>query len=70
MARGKVKWFNNSKGYGFIQSEGSNDIFVHFSDIRIEGFKTLIENQFVEFEVASSPKGLTAKKVTPQIRTK
>jgi len=67
--KGTVKWFNNSKGYGFIQSEDGIEIFVHFSDIQIDGFKTLLENQFVEFLVGSSDKGPIAKKVTPQIRS-
>src|ERR1043166_8845904 len=54
---GKVKWFNNSKGYGFIEQPGSSDIFVHYSAIQGEGFKTLEEGQEVEFEVTQGPKG-------------
>ena len=64
MARGKVKWFNDAKGYGFIQQEGGGaDVFVHFSSIQAEGFKTLAEGQDVEFEVATGDKGLHATKV-------
>ena len=62
---GTVKWFNNSKGYGFIQVEGENDYFVHMNEILMEGFKTLAENQRVEFEVGEGPKGPVAKKVNP-----
>ncbi len=68
MAKGSVKWFNNNKGFGFIHNEGKADIFVHFSDIQIEGYKSLRENQTVKFEIASGPKGLIAKKVIPQLR--
>jgi len=64
MARGKVKWFNDAKGYGFIQQEaGGPDVFVHFSSIQAEGFKTLAEGQDVEFEMATGDKGLHATKV-------
>lgn len=65
MARlqGKVKWFNNSKGYGFIQQEDGTDIFVHFSAIAGEGYKTLEEGQPVEFEITQGPKGLQAANV-------
>jgi CspA family cold shock protein len=64
MARGKVKWFNDAKGYGFIQQEtGGSDVFVHFSAIQAEGFKTLAEGQDVEFEVQTGDKGLHATKV-------
>ncbi len=64
MARGKVKWFNDAKGYGFItQDDGGEDVFVHFQSIQMDGFKTLPEGQAVEFEVASGPKGLSAKNV-------
>ena len=63
MAVGKVKWFNESKGYGFIEQEGGEDVFVHFSDIQQEGFKTLKEGQEVEFEISQGPKGLQATKV-------
>ena len=61
---GKVKWFNNSKGYGFIEHPGSSDIFVHYSAIQGDGFKTLEEGQEVEFEVTQGPKGPQAEKVT------
>ncbi len=64
MTRGKVKWFNDAKGYGFIQQEtGGSDVFVHFSAIQVDGFKTLAEGQDVEFEVGSGDKGLHATKV-------
>ena len=63
VAKGKVKWFNNSKGYGFIQQEDGTDIFVHFSAIQGEGYKTLEEGQAVEFEIAQGPKGLQAANV-------
>jgi CspA family cold shock protein len=64
VARGKVKWFNNSKGYGFIQQEDGTDIFVHFSAIQGEGYKTLEEGQSVEFEISQGPKGLQAANVS------
>jgi CspA family cold shock protein len=60
---GKVKWFNNSKGYGFIQQEDGTDIFVHFSAIQGDGYKTLDEGQSVSFEVTQGPKGLQAANV-------
>jgi CspA family cold shock protein len=64
MARGKVKWFNDAKGYGFIQQEaGGPDVFVHFSSIQADGFKTLAEGQDVEFDVETGDKGLHATKV-------
>ncbi|HUU01368.1 MAG TPA: cold-shock protein [Myxococcota bacterium] len=63
MKTGKVKWFNNSKGYGFIEQEDGDDVFVHFSAIRTEGFKTLNEGDAVEFDVTEGPKGLQAKDV-------
>ena len=63
MARGKVKWFNDAKGYGFIEQEGGEDVFVHFSAIAMEGFKTLTEGQEVEFEIQAGAKGLHATKV-------
>ncbi len=63
VSRGKVKWFNNSKGYGFIQQEDGTDIFVHFSAIQGEGYKTLEEGQGVEFEITQGPKGLQAANV-------
>jgi len=63
---GHVKWFNDSKGFGFITPEdGSKDVFVHQSEIQMEGFRTLGEGQQVEFEVEEGPKGLAAKSVRP-----
>ena len=62
---GKVKWFNNAKGYGFIEREGGNDVFVHFSAIQGSGFRTLEEGQEVEFEIVDGPKGLQAQNVKP-----
>jgi CspA family cold shock protein len=61
---GVVKWFNASKGYGFITREGKDDVFVHYSAIQIEGFKTLNEGQRVEFSVEKGEKGLQATNVT------
>ena len=61
---GKVKWFNNSKGYGFIEQESGSDVFVHFSAIEGNGFKTLEEGQSVEFEIVDGPKGPQAGNVT------
>jgi CspA family cold shock protein len=63
---GTVKWFNASKGYGFISREGAEDVFVHHSAILMEGFKTLDEGQRVEFTVEQGPKGLQAVNVVPQ----
>lgn len=63
MAVGKVKWFNNSKGYGFIEQEGGNDVFVHFSAILGTGYKSLEEGQAVEFEITQGPKGPQAANV-------
>lgn len=57
MARGKVKWFNAKKGYGFIATEEGKDVFVHHNEIRADGFRTLDEGQEVEFEVETGPKG-------------
>jgi len=61
--KGKVKWFNASKGYGFIQRPGGGDVFVHHSAIQGEGFKTLEEGQEVEFEITTGPKGDSAQNV-------
>ncbi len=61
--QGTVKWFNASKGYGFIARDGGEDVFVHFSAIQMDGFRTLEEGQRVEFSVESGPKGLQARDV-------
>lgn len=64
--KGKVKWFNDQKGYGFITpDDGSKDLFVHHSGIQIDGFKTLAENQAVEFDTVESEKGPKATNVRP-----
>lgn len=63
MAQGVVKWFNDSKGYGFIQQDGGEDIFVHHSAIQTVGFRTLAEGDRVEFEVSQGQKGLKAENV-------
>ncbi len=63
MAKGKVKWFNDTKGYGFIEQEQGEDVFVHFSAIQMDGFKTLAEGQQVEFELKTGEKGLAANTV-------
>lgn len=62
---GTVKWFNESKGYGFIAREGADDVFVHYSAIQTAGFRTLQEGQRVEFSVEQGPKGLQASNVVP-----
>ncbi|MGQ0765290.1 MAG: cold-shock protein [Gemmatimonadota bacterium] len=64
MARGKVKWFNDAKGYGFIEQDSGEDVFVHFSAIQMDGFKTLTEGTPVEFEIETGAKGLHAAHVT------
>ncbi len=61
---GKVKWFNETKGYGFIEQDGDKDVFVHYTAIRMEGYRTLKEGQPVEFDVLETPKGLQAAEVT------
>jgi CspA family cold shock protein len=63
MAQGTVKWFNDAKGYGFISQPGGEDVFLHFSAIQAQGFKSLSEGDRVEFEVVRGPKGLQAANV-------
>ena len=65
MAQGTVKWFSNEKGYGFITSSEGDDVFVHFSAIEGDGYKSLAEGQEVEFEVTEGPKGKQAANVHP-----
>ena len=67
MATGTVKWFNDSKGFGFLEAgEGGDDVFVHFSAVKSEGFKSLAEGQTVSYDVKQGPKGLQATNVVPQ----
>mgnify|MGYP001798805973 CR=1 FL=1 len=63
MANGSVNWFNEAKGFGFISQEGGEDVFVHFSTIQGDGFKTLAEGERVDFDVTRGPKGLQAANV-------
>lgn len=63
-SHGRVKWFNEAKGYGFIEREEGGDIFVHYTAIEGEGFRTLKEGQYVEFDIRESEKGLQAARVT------
>ena len=65
MAEGTVKWFNEQKGFGFLTQENGPDVFVHFSAIKADGFKTLKEGQKVSFEIKDGPKGLAAENVVP-----
>lgn len=62
--KGKVKWFSNQKGYGFVTTQDGKDVFVHYSAIQRDGYKTLNEGQKVEFEVTEGPKGQQASNVT------
>ena len=64
MTKGTVKWFNNQKGYGFISDESGKDVFVHYTGLNMDGFKTLDEGQAVEFEVTEGEKGPQAVNVT------
>jgi CspA family cold shock protein len=64
MARGKVKWFSNQKGYGFVTSADGKDVFVHYSAIKGDGYKSLEEGQEVEFDITQGPKGEQATNVT------
>jgi len=64
MPVGRVKWFNNAKGYGFIVQDGGPEVFVHYSAIEGDGYKTLVEGQEVQFEIAQSDKGPQAANVT------
>ncbi|MGB7158239.1 MAG: cold-shock protein [Tepidisphaeraceae bacterium] len=67
MATGKIKWFNDQKGFGFIADDsGGEDVFVHFSVVEMDGFKSLKEGQAVEYEAESSGKGLKATRVVPK----
>jgi CspA family cold shock protein len=65
MATGTVKWFNDSKGFGFIEQSDGPDVFVHYSAVQGDGFRSLSEGQSVEFEVTDGPKGLSAENVRP-----
>ena len=65
MPEGRVKWFNEKKGFGFITKDDGEDVFVHYSEISMDGFKTLVENQEVTFEIKEGPRGLQATNVRP-----
>ena len=67
MVKGKVKWFNGKKGYGFISTDDGQDVFVHFSEIQSDGYRTLDEGQDVEFEVENDQRGLKAKTVVVKV---
>ena len=60
---GRVKWFNNDKGYGFVEYKDNEDVFIHYSTIKLDGYKTLSEGQLVEFELIHGQKGLQAQNV-------
>lgn len=64
--KGKVKWFNDAKGYGFIETDDGVDVFVHYSAIRMDGFKSLREGQLVDYDLLDTPKGRQAANVTLQ----
>ena len=64
MVQGTIKWFNSKKGFGFIEQEAGEDVFVHYSAIDMSGFKTLSEGERVQFEIEENDKGLSAKNVT------
>ncbi|MCD4813641.1 cold shock domain-containing protein [bacterium] len=64
MVQGKVKWFNDAKGFGFLEREGGSDVFVHFSALKGDGFKSLAEGEAVEFDVVDGPKGPQASNVS------
>lgn len=66
MFEGKVKWFNDAKGYGFIEQDGGKDVFVHHSAIQAEGFKSLAEGDRVSFDIVDGPKGPSAANVRKQ----
>ncbi len=68
MPRGQVKWFNDAKGYGSIEQESGDDVFVHFSVISMDGFKTLVEGQEVEFEIQTGTKGVHAANVHAMVQ--
>lgn len=71
MQQGKVKWFNNSKGFGFIVPEdGGNDVFAHFSQIKMEGYRTLKTGQMVEFDLVNGDKGPQAQNIQPLQKAK
>jgi len=63
LTQGKIKWFNSKKGFGFIEQENGDDVFVHFSAIEMTGFKTLSEGETVQFEIEKNDKGFSARKV-------
>ena len=65
LAQGTVKWFSNEKGYGFIERTDGDDLFVHYSEIAMDGYKTLVQGQRVEFEITEGDKGLQASTVRP-----